>query len=84
MSRKDYVDNWESEMHETFCFWDFNEWKEKLQEAGFLILPDSKPYTNPWIVKNRIVDKVKLFEDSDKLIAIDYPVTSMILLAVKN
>src|SRR5687768_3978305 len=46
MSRKDYIDNWQSEMHETFCFWDFNKWKEVLEQTGFKISPDSHAYTN--------------------------------------
>jgi len=85
MSRKDYVDNWESEMHETFCFWDFQEWKQHLQEAGFKILPESKAYTNPWIVKNRLEGKVTLFANNpEKLVPLEYPVTNMILIAEKT
>lgn len=34
LSRKDYTDNWQSEMHETFCYWDFDEWKAQLQAGG--------------------------------------------------
>jgi hypothetical protein len=85
MSRKDYIDNWQSEMHETFCFWSFNEWKQNLQAAGFTILPESNAYTNPWIVENRLKGKVELFEKTDSgLSQINYPVTNMILLAEKR
>lgn len=84
MSRKDYIDNWQSEMHETFCFWDFNEWKSALERLGFKISPDSRAYTNKWIVDNRLKGKVELFVmTSSGLVAIDYPVTNMILLAEK-
>jgi hypothetical protein len=47
LSRTDYTDNWQSEMHETFCFWDFDEWKLHLEEVGFKVHPDSKAFSNP-------------------------------------
>jgi hypothetical protein len=84
MSRKDYTDNWESEMHETFCFWDFNEWKEQLTSVGFRITEPSQAYTNEWIVKNRLLNKVSLFTDDATRKPIDYPVTNMLMLAVKD
>lgn len=84
MSRKDYVDNWESEMHETFCFWNFDEWKEHLVAVGFRIAESSQAYTNQWIVKNRLLDKVNLFTDDASLKPIEYPVTNMLMLAVKE
>lgn len=84
MSRKDYIDNWQSEMHETFCFWDFHEWKAALEGAGFKISPESHAYTNEWIVENRYKGKVTLCEQSPAGLApINYPVTNMVLLAEK-
>ena len=85
MSRKDYIDNWQSEMHETFCFWDFNEWKLAMEQAGFKISPESRAYTNEWIVQNRLKGKVELFEmTSAGVRQIDYPVTNIILLGQKS
>jgi hypothetical protein len=85
MSRKDYIDNWQSEMHETFCFCNFKEWKQHLEESGFVVLPESKAYSNDWIVENRFKNKVELFEMTPSgLKRIDYPVTNMILLAEKR
>lgn len=83
MSRKDYVDNWESEMHETFCFWDFEEWKSHLQKIGFRISPESNAYVNEWIVKNRLEGKVELFSDESSPAKLEYPVSGMILIAQK-
>lgn len=62
MLTKDYTDNWESEMHERFCFWSFSDWKKHMKKAGFIIQPGSGAYTNPWIKQHRFVGKVKLFE----------------------
>jgi hypothetical protein len=85
MSRKDYIDNWQSEMHETFCFWDFNEWKQNLESVGFTISPESKTYTNEWIVTNRLEGKVELYTNKNNtLTKIDYPVTNMTLIGERR
>jgi hypothetical protein len=83
MSRKDYTDNWESEMHETFCFWDFEEWKQHLSHMGFVISKNSRCYTNEWIVKNRLNGKVELFSNTFQPIRLEYPVTNMLIVAKK-
>jgi len=85
LSHKDYFDNWQSEMHETFCFWDFDEWKHELQKAGFEIHRDSKVFANPWIVESRWRNKAALFTWNGKeLIPAEYPVTTMFLVGIKN
>ncbi|WP_079686496.1 class I SAM-dependent methyltransferase [Ohtaekwangia koreensis] len=85
MSRKDYTDNWESEMHETFTFWSIEEWKGELEKAGFIVRPESQAYTNAWIVDNRLVGKAELFEEeSGALKRLPYPVTNMIVIAEKQ
>jgi O-glycosyl hydrolase len=72
-------------MHETFCFWDFNDWKKQLRAAGFKIHPDSKSFTNPWIVENRWKGKAALFTlQEGKLVAEKYPVTTMFLIGIKT
>jgi len=82
MSRKDYHDNWQSEMHETFCFWDFNEWSAALRLAGFEIRPESNAYTNQWIVRNRLEGKAALFSQAG--LPLEYPVTNMMMVAEKK
>jgi len=85
LSRKDYTDNWQSEMHETFCFWDFEEWKNHLQEVGFMIHPESKAFSNQWIVDNRWKGKAELFVlTGDTLTPHPYPETTMFLIGVKK
>lgn len=91
MSKKDYTDNWKSELNEEFSFWNFKEWKDKLEEAGFKIVENpnrpastSRAYTNEWIVENRFRGKVDLFEMVDgELEKIDYPKTNMVLIGEK-
>ena len=85
MTKKDYHDNWQSEMHETFCFWSFNDWKQHMEEVGFTINPQSKVFTNDWIADNRWKESVKLFKlEGSELIPQKYPVTTMFLIAEKK
>jgi hypothetical protein len=81
LSKKDYTDNWDSEMNETFCFWDFDEWREHLLDAGFTILPISRCYTNTWITEHRWTSKVQLFDENHS--PLEWPVTHMMLIAAK-
>lgn len=91
MSKKDYVNNWDSEMNEEFAFWDFAEWKGALHAAGFRVVEDpndpergSRVYTNPWIVRNRWEDKVALFRrHSDGLQPLPFPPTNIVLVGQK-
>jgi hypothetical protein len=85
MSKKDYVDNWLSEMHETFCFWSFSEWSAAVQRAGLAVHPASRAFANPWIVRNRYEGKVELFrKGAGGLERLGYPVTNMLLAAEKR
>lgn len=85
LSKKDYVDNWQSEMHETFCFWDFAQWRQAVEQVGFAVHPASHAYTNPWIVENRYRGKVDLFRKiGTTLEPMAYPVTNMVLIAEKR
>jgi SAM-dependent methyltransferase len=80
--KKDYVDNWEAEMHESFCFWSFSDWVRTVEELGFEVLPGSRSFTNPWIVERRLQNSIRLFSthgaDSDSL---PFPSTNMVLIA---
>lgn len=88
LSKKDYTDNWSSEMNEEFCFWNFSKWKKALKEVGFHTYENpnsategSRFYTNSWIVKNRFQGHVQIFELGGKTGA--WPPTNMILVAQK-
>ncbi len=78
---KDYRDNWKSEMHETFCFWSFSEWKTRLESVGFRISPLSKVYTNPWILINRWENQVQLWKEAGIWEPEPWPPTTMIMVA---
>ncbi len=53
LSKKDFTENWASEIHEEFAFWGFEKWTTTLRQVGFVVNPAAYVYTNPWIVDNR-------------------------------
>lgn len=85
ISKKDYLDNWESEMHEKFCFWSFEDWTTELKKAGFEIETSSYAYPNQWLIENRYKFHVAIFEESEgKLIKIPFPDTHMLMVASRR
>jgi hypothetical protein len=84
LSKKDYTDNWLSEMHERFCYWSFAEWKAGVERAGFRVHPASYELLNPWIVANRYEGRAKLLRsENDRLVPLAWPTTNMVLVAEK-
>ena len=88
ITKKDYTDNWKSEMNEEFAFWNFNDWKKELEKIGFNVLEgkgNSRTYINDWILNNRYKGKIELYEKNNGILKpIKYPVTNIILVAEKN
>ena len=92
ISKKDYVENWQSEMHEEFVFWSFAQWKAALSDAGFHLLENpnapaegSRVYLNPWLVENRYQGKVALFSrQGDALVPLPFPPSNVVLVAEKR
>ncbi|MEM0939215.1 MAG: transferase [Bacteroidota bacterium] len=81
---KDYIDNWESEMHERFCNWSINDWKEVLESKGFKVDLNSRSYLNPWIEENRLKGKAELFTVKDgDLVPHEFPPSNMLVIARK-
>ena len=88
LSKKDYTDNWSSEMNEEFCFWNFSQWKQVLTGIGFEIIENpnnpaesSRVYTNSWIVENRHVGHVEMMDMDGQ--TLPWPPTNMVLVAEK-
>jgi hypothetical protein len=85
ISKKDYCENWLSEMHEKFCFWSFSDWKSGLENAGYVIESNSRAYTNEWLVRNRYEGKVALYRMvGNDLEARPWPQTHMLMVAGKR
>ncbi len=84
ITKKDYTDNWQSEMHERFCFWSFNDWKFEMEKVGFKINSHSVVFVNPWIVENRFKGKADLYSITNgRPEPMEYPVTTMFLMGEK-
>lgn len=81
ISKMSYVDNWQSEMHEEFGFYSFEEWKSKLISHGFRIVPGSQEFSNPYIIEKKYKGKVSLYDMEMK--EVNYPHTNMILVGEK-
>jgi SAM-dependent methyltransferase len=89
LSKKDYTDNWCSEMNEEFCFWSYPQWRAVLAEVGFRMVDagsataGSRVYTNPWIVEHRYCGHVSLICDDGSGAEVEFPPTNMVLVAEK-
>ena len=88
LSKKDYTDNWVSEMNEEFCFWSFPQWKQVLREIGFRIIENpnepercSRAYSNPWIIEHRYRGHASLANEKSE--PLNWPPTNMIIFAEK-
>jgi len=89
LSKKDYTDNWSSEMNEEFCFWSFTEWKRALADAGFEVRENpnepsqgSRAYTSQWIVENRYAGHAALMDLSGN--PLPWPPTNIVLVGEKR
>jgi SAM-dependent methyltransferase len=88
LSKKDYTDNWKSEMNEEFCFWSFTQWKSVLSIIGFEVRENpnkcnvgSRVYTNSWITQHRYEGRVALLDRAGPVIP--WPPTNLVLFAQK-
>lgn len=84
MSKMNYTDNWQSEMHEEFGFWNFSDWKKELKEIGFEIVAGSHPFKSEYIIEKMYKGKVTIYNQKGKDLAIvNYPPTNIILVGEK-
>jgi hypothetical protein len=84
LSKKDYPDNWRSEMHERFCFWSFADWRAAVEEAGFRVHGGSYAFVNEWLVENRYRGKADLLaKTAAGLAPLPYPPTHIVMAADK-
>ena len=68
-----------------FYFWNFADWVEAAKTAGFAVSDESKAFRNEWIVENRFKGQAELLAfENGNLTPVEFPVTNMLLVAVKN
>lgn len=91
VTKKDYTENWQSELNEEFAFMSFDEWKKFLKDRGFRVIENpnepsksSRCYVNSWIVENRLIGKVEIFiKRNGGIEKMPYPPTNMVIVAEK-
>jgi SAM-dependent methyltransferase len=81
LSKKDYTDNWDSEMHEAFCFWSADDYAREARDAGFELAPGSGGFTNPWLVEHRFAPVATLRPAGDHDRTLPWPDTHLRLVA---
>ena len=85
LAKKDYLDSWQSEMHERFCFFSHQEWVEYLKRVGFEVTTQSRAITNEWLIENRFAPAADVYVMSDETLTRDQsaPTTNTLLIARK-
>ncbi|MEB3329539.1 MAG: methyltransferase domain-containing protein [Candidatus Sericytochromatia bacterium] len=87
LTKVTYVDNWASEMNESFAFWSFDEWKAALHRAGFHVVESSvepelgsRAYLSAWRVAHDFKDRVRFYGDPAGGVELPLPPTNMVLI----
>lgn len=82
--RKEYTENWDSEIKEKYCYFTDTEIKTELEKVGFTDIKIFKE-SNDFIIQNWLKDKVNLYiiDASGVLLRQEFPATHMIVSARK-
>ena len=85
LAHKDYLKSWKSEMHERFCFFNYDDWKQLLESVGFELTEGSGPITNQWLIDNRFAPAAQVFSrgENGELSPTPTPETNVLLVAKK-
>jgi SAM-dependent methyltransferase len=75
--RKDYREDWESEVKEEYTYFTQERFEEVFAELGLRVLA-STPIHNPWIVDNRFRDQIAL-RDAATGAVLPYPPTNYVV-----
>lgn len=81
LTKKDYTDNWLSEMHETFCFWSFSEWRRRVEAEGFVVDARSRGIVNQWLVAERFAPVATLRPPAQMDATLEWPHTHALLVS---
>lgn len=85
LAKKDYLDSWDSEANEAFCFYSPGQWLHVLDEAGFTCTADTRGIRNPWLIENRFRPAAQVFHRAadGTLVPDDWSWTNVLLVAQK-
>lgn len=82
LTTRDYTDSWLSECHERFCDMTWADWVDLLTDVGFEVAVGSAPWTNDWLVENRLSVGAAL-RDPATGDPVPWPVTHLLMVARK-
>lgn len=81
---KDYTDNWNNEMRESFTHWTAQDHAAVLEEACFDVI-HAESYTSDWIREHRFEGAAELYERTgDGFKPVDYPPTNTVVVGEKE
>jgi ubiquinone/menaquinone biosynthesis C-methylase UbiE len=81
--RKDYTGNWRQEIHEKYSYWTFEQARQILEGAGYRDV-QTLPDPNEYILKNRLLGKIALFDIEDGVLKqTPFPPTHMVDVGTK-
>src|SRR5215831_26608 len=78
--RKDYRPDWEAEVKEEYTYFTQPEFEALFARLGLRILASS-PLRNPWIVRNRFVNRLALWDSEGR--ALEMPATNFVIVGEK-
>lgn len=61
--RKDYRDDWETELQEEYSWWTAEDYRRELAALGGRVVY-AAPWWNPWIVENRFRGKFRMYGEN--------------------
>ncbi|MCB9946495.1 MAG: hypothetical protein H6842_01555 [Rhodospirillaceae bacterium] len=76
--RKDYRDDWQTELLEEYTYFTADEFVATLAELGARVVR-AGPYWNPWIVANRFVGRLRLTDE--RMRPLPWPATNFVAAA---
>lgn len=79
--RKEYTDRFEPESHEKYSFWKAAQYRDMPESLGARVIYTA-PYRNPWIVRNWLDNKVRLFDED--MNALELPPSNYIAVIQKK
>ena len=80
--RKDYADSWDVELKEEYTYATRDTLREWFFDLGLRPLAITAIH-NPWIVRNRFQDRIRLTSASQPEVEIDFPATNVVAVAQK-
>lgn len=78
--RKDYQSDWDTEILEEYGYFTQSEFERAFEEEGLRVVM-SKPFRNPWIVRNRFRGKYRAFRQNGE--EVDFFSTNYVIVGEK-